>query len=923
MKDKSNIKTKERNSDSNSSGSESDEEWGLDFIASENSIDYEDHEEDLGEYFEDSEEEEYREYLEYQERKRKRRKTEKGDKDKKEPYKEEKKKRITAKDFILNKTFESEFKLQTLEDLINILDHKDAEKQQKELVSALHELNNLVGMKHLKQQIMNQILFFVQDLHEPGTFLHTVITGDPGVGKCLGYNTPIIMFDGSIKMVQDVKKGDSLMGDDSTFRTVLSTCKNKEQMYKISQVKGDDYVVNESHILSIRVSSIRSGKEYRIINNNKYKKGETVDISVKDYLKLSNKHHLKGYKVPIEFKEKEVPFDPYIIGLWLGDGTSSCSEITNQDSTVLKYLVNNLSKYNCYLQHIDKYVYSINGHNVKTGLDGKKGSFLSVLQDLKLINNKHIPDIYKYNSKKNQLKLLAGLLDSDGHYSDISCSYDFIQKNLKLAKDVEYIVKCLGLSSTVKECQKSCMYKDEKITGTYHRQCISGNGIEKIPCLIPRKQASKRKQKKNNLNTGITVEKVTQEYYDQGPEYEYYYGFEIDGNHRFLLGDTTVTHNTCLTHIMSKIYRSLGFLDNDKIVVADRSNLIGMYLGHTAVQTKTVLESAKGGIILIDEAYSLGSEEGRDSFSKECIDTINQYLSEHCDELVCIIAGYKNEIENCFFKQNSGLDRRFPWRFEIDKYSSDELTEILYRQLNTWTMVTERSYINEKIKENLEYFKGNGGDTKNLLDKCKIAHARRAFVELASNEHNVEKSITEGAVESLVSIKNPKSITLITTNYESSNQGSSKRKRSRKNSPVKKVKIAVNKELNKEDFDKGLLNYLKIKKDNTDTKEHCKYEKLFLVEYLQDSWLKKTELRIENNRFYEGYDKFMSKNRDKRMLGKVDFNKKICEIDGIKSDPKKLYKLIDPPKVFECLKLQGLVTNEMKNSGKEPLPYYI
>ena len=98
---------------------------------------------------------------------------------KKEPIKKPEPKRTTAKDFILNKGED----LRSLEDLIIILDHKDAGKQQKLLIGALKELNNMVGMKYLKQQIVNQILYFIQGMHDPGAFLHTVITGPPGTGK--------------------------------------------------------------------------------------------------------------------------------------------------------------------------------------------------------------------------------------------------------------------------------------------------------------------------------------------------------------------------------------------------------------------------------------------------------------------------------------------------------------------------------------------------------------------------------------------------------------------------------------------------------------------------------------------------------------------------------------------------------------------
>jgi len=200
------------------------------------------------------------------------------------------------------------------------------------------------------------------------------------------------------------------------------------------------------------------------------------------------------------------------------------------------------------------------------------------------------------------------------------------------------------------------------------------------------------------------------------------------------------TGKTTLINIMAKIYKSLGILKKGHVIKADRADLIAEYLGQTAVKTKKVLESAKGGILLIDEAYSLGSDsKNTDSFSKECIDTINQYLSEHVDELVCIICGYEKEIEKCFFKKNSGLARRFQWRFNIDSYSAKDLFEIFRSQLEPiefkdsdkthWVLDKEltQEYIINKIDTNMKYFSGNGGSTRSLIDKCKVVYAQRNF----------------------------------------------------------------------------------------------------------------------------------------------------------------------------------------------------
>jgi SpoVK/Ycf46/Vps4 family AAA+-type ATPase len=195
------------------------------------------------------------------------------------------------------------------------------------------------------------------------------------------------------------------------------------------------------------------------------------------------------------------------------------------------------------------------------------------------------------------------------------------------------------------------------------------------------------------------------------------------------------TGKTRAINILAKIYCKLGILESDKVVKADRASLIGKWLGSTAIKTKEVLESAKGGVLVLDEVYSLGNKDHSDTFSKECIDTLNQYLSEHVDDFVCVIAGYKDLVQECFFSANPGLERRFPWRFTIDPYTPEELSKIMKIQLDSygWKLDDKINdkYISDLIRINKDSFTGNGGDTKNLIDKCKIVNARRVFTENA------------------------------------------------------------------------------------------------------------------------------------------------------------------------------------------------
>lgn len=381
-----------------------------------------------------------------------------------------------------------------------------------------------------------------------------IISVGCGRGKCNGRDTPILMYDGTIKMVQDVKVGDQLMGDDSTPRNVLSLARGRETMYKIIPKRGTPYIVNESHILSLKAST----------NKGKYKKGQVYDIPLKEYLKLPKTYHgrgspLVGYKVPVNFQEKQVDIDPYLIGMWLGDGSSHTSIITNQDAPVLKYIKEKVKEYDCYLQYYSQYDYRINSL-LKRGnqFTGCKNYFLKKLKELNLINNKHIPYIYKCNSRENRLKLLAGLIDSDGYKPNGLNYYTITQKNETLLDDIVYLSLSLGFYAEKKEIWKSCNGKEKR---KYFKTQITGFGIEEIPVLCKRKKCEARKQISNPLHSLITVEKL---------ENDEYYGFTLDSNHRYLLGDFTVTHNTFMAIRLATLIKQKTLIVVHSTVLQDQ-----------------------------------------------------------------------------------------------------------------------------------------------------------------------------------------------------------------------------------------------------------------------------------------------------------------------------------------------------------------
>ena len=354
-----------------------------------------------------------------------------------------------------------------------------------------------------------------------------IVAARPSMGKCLGKGTKVLMFDGKLKNVEDVLVGDLLMGDDSTPRRVLTLARGQENMYWVRQNKGIDYRVNESHILSLKRSRTEGGHQH----------GEVLDICLRDYLTKSDKFktNFKGYKVPVEFEEKTTAINPYFLGIWLGDGRKSDSRIATQDVEVVEFMEEYATKLSLSVHKYEQ-PERVNMYAITGGYGSDKQASLKVaLRDAGVLNFKHIPQEYLLNSTENRLQLLAGLIDSDGHYLVESNGYEITQKDEKISKQIKFLCDSLGFRTSLipkKASIKSIGYECE-----VHRVRFFGD-VDKIPVRIERKKARAWHMNRDWQVTGIKVEL---------DKFDDYYGFEIDGNRRFLLEDMTVTHNTAFT----------------------------------------------------------------------------------------------------------------------------------------------------------------------------------------------------------------------------------------------------------------------------------------------------------------------------------------------------------------------------------------
>jgi SpoVK/Ycf46/Vps4 family AAA+-type ATPase len=215
------------------------------------------------------------------------------------------------------------------------------------------------------------------------------------------------------------------------------------------------------------------------------------------------------------------------------------------------------------------------------------------------------------------------------------------------------------------------------------------------------------------------------------------------------------TGKTEIAKIIGKIFSQLGILSKGIFKKVTRSELVAGYLGQTALKTQNMIKECLGGCLFIDEAYALGNQENKDSFSKECIDTLCEALSDHKGDLMVIIAGYEKELHECFFSYNPGLESRFIWRYFTEPYSAAELNQIFMKKVGEcgWRWLDSsnpgsskpdhKNMLESWFESRRAHFVYNGRDMESLLTKVKIAHSKRVF----SRNHEEKRVLTEEDME--------------------------------------------------------------------------------------------------------------------------------------------------------------------------------
>lgn len=378
---------------------------------------------------------------------------------------------------------------------------------------------------------------------------HGIVVAPTG---CHAAGTQILMFDGSVKPVEAVSVGDDLMGPDNRPRRVLSLCRGISSMYRITPKRGGTpFVVNDDHVLSL--ASTSEGQRSDNPTWTRLAKGGRMHVSVRDYLTRSRgwRHLWKLHRAgELAFTNRgDLPLPPWILGLILGDGSvkHGGASICTADREIVKEVEgfargwwlrvrvkqkpNNRAVDLCFTKRVPtkdrRYPNLVVAALRQLGVAGCGAS------------DKFIPEVYKTAAPKSRLELLAGLIDSDGSHNGVG-GFDFCVKSPHLAADVAFVARSLGLvaSERVRTLSNGAKYYRVQISGSTHR----------VPCRVRRKRAPVRRQKKDWLVTGFSVEPV-----GIGD----YFGFTLNDDHLYLTADFTVHHNSGKSLVIAGIATQL------------------------------------------------------------------------------------------------------------------------------------------------------------------------------------------------------------------------------------------------------------------------------------------------------------------------------------------------------------------------------
>ena len=356
---------------------------------------------------------------------------------------------------------------------------------------------------------------------------------------------------------------------------------------------------------------------------------------------------------------------------------------------------------------------------------------------------------------KNRRHLKQVLFNLDTHYSQISRNSNHFSGwnyNAKSHIKDDICIRCKTDKTLIPEREKITINMEIEGLSDLLKLINENPLIENVDYNIDMRTMHNIKEPLIDLNDMIGMNCLKDNIVDQ--IIYYIQAFHKKGNcmgdfmHTVIYGPPG-TGKTEIAKIIGKIFSKLGILKCGTFKKVTRADLIAGYLGQTALKTRDVIRESLGGVLFIDEAYALGNSEKRDSFAKECIDTLCEALSDNKDNIMVIIAGYESELKTCFFDYNQGLESRFTWRYKTDDYTYKELHEIFLKKIKEagWSIRKGEIITDKWFEENMDYFKYYGRDMETLFSKTKICHSRRVFCKNNDEKTKLIKQDLEKGLE--------------------------------------------------------------------------------------------------------------------------------------------------------------------------------
>jgi len=615
------------------------------------------------------------------------------------------------------------------------------------------------------------------------------------INGCFAADIPVLMWNGSTKMSQDIALGDILVGDDGKPRNVIRLMQGEDEMYEVQQNNAMNFTVNSRHTLLLKYSGNKriywndKSNYWKLIwfdkNNNKQKTkqfktnkdcnkeeakllvekfksdlydDDTIELVVEDYMKLekTEKRNLMGYKNNgINYSSQKVDLDPYMLGLWLGDGTHCDPCIASNDKEIVDYMISWCNNNNAELMKVktNKYLYRIRRKGYRFSCDeilsldrkttkseaqfpcyeDRTNPFTDLLKKYNLLRNKHIPQEYLMNDRSVRLKLLAGIIDTDGHVNKVQQGkrVQIIQTNTILSEQIIFLARSLGfiVNHQIRE-RKNCVifgceakdYKNQYVIN------ISGEKLFEVPTILPRKKCVGSTPNKNHNYTNITVKNI-----GKGK----YFGWEVDSDHKFLLKDFTSQKNcdqmycvSCHTAFSWRTGRiETNAIHNPHYFEWMRLNgtlernpndvVCGRELNHN---TTVLIRNLLAAIEISDKANATKIKQYHNNISEVCRKVIHfryvsipnyQHNSEHVTQELRI-RYMRNYIDEDQFKvllqKDYKKSNKYREILEVIQLLSVTITDIVFRFIEeikdpTWTYNLERMReIDEIVKYANECF---------------------------------------------------------------------------------------------------------------------------------------------------------------------------------------------------------------------------